>query len=98
MQDAALMSLAMQDAVLMSPALMSRTFLFKGRHGRATDDFNEAIRLDPAYADTFMRRGFLYEKLGRRDAMLKEFVSAYSLGNRDPILLRKLKEIDALPR
>ena len=70
----------------------------KGRHHRTIEDFNEAIRLDPAYAEAFMRRGFLNEKLGQRDSMLKDFESAYSLGNRDPILLRKLKEIGVLPR
>jgi tetratricopeptide (TPR) repeat protein len=50
-----------------------------GRYQSAVDDFNEAIRLKPDYADAYNNRGGAYFKLRRYQLAVKDFNEAIRL-------------------
>ncbi len=47
-------------------------------------DFNQAIALNPDYAQAFNSLDFTYDMLGRRDEVLQDYQRAYDLGKRAP--------------
>jgi tetratricopeptide (TPR) repeat protein len=51
----------------------------KGQYDRAIQDYDEAIRLDPKYADAFNNRGYTYNAKGQYDRAIKDFDEAIRL-------------------
>lgn len=51
----------------------------KGRYVDAVDEYREAVRLEPADADAFIRLGLLLRELGRDDEANKAFQSALAV-------------------
>ena len=54
-------------------------YLDKGQYGRAIEDFNKAIALDPNYASAYGNRGFAYQRLRRDAEAEKDFSMARQL-------------------
>jgi len=53
-------------------------------HDRALADFSEAIRLDPADADSYNNRGLTYAAKGDRDRAIADYSTAIRLAPDDP--------------
>jgi tetratricopeptide (TPR) repeat protein len=47
-----------------------------GENDKAIDDFDDAIRLEPANADIYFKRGVAYERLGDKEKASASFASA----------------------
>ena len=57
-----------------------------GEHQRAVEDLDEAIRLDPKYADNYYNRGNAYGKLGEHQRAIQDYERAIQLGaDRGPL-------------
>lgn len=54
-------------------------YAMKGQIDRAIVDFDEAIRLDPKYADAFYNRGIAYAETGQYNRALADFDEAIRL-------------------
>ena len=50
-----------------------------GQYERAIEDLNEAIRLDPQYANAYGHRGSAYGKLGQYEWAIEDFDEAIRL-------------------
>ena len=55
------------------------TYRHTADYGRAVADFDEAIRVDPAYVVPYLGRGIGYLRLGEYDAALADFTKAITL-------------------
>ena len=51
-----------------------------GQHELAIQDYTEAIRLDPQYADAYHMRGLTYEVICKAEQAEKDFQKARELG------------------
>ena len=51
-----------------------------GQYERAIQDYDEAIRLDPEYANAYYNRGIAYGNLGQQELADRDFARAKSLG------------------
>ena len=51
----------------------------KGQYGRAIEDLNQAIQLDPNDADLFNNRGLAYNDKGENDRAIEDFNQAIRL-------------------
>ena len=67
--------------------LLARGIAFaeKGQFDRAIADYDEAIRLDPQYADAFNHRGFSYGKKGDYDHAIADHDEAIKLNPKDAV-------------
>ena len=50
-----------------------------GEYGKAIEDYDEAIRLDPQEANTYYNRGIAYGNLGQHERAIEDFDEAISL-------------------
>jgi lipoprotein NlpI len=56
-----------------------RAWTGKGEYDRAIQDFDQAVRLDPEYADAFNNRGVAYSGQGQFDRAIQDFDAAIRL-------------------
>ena len=69
-----------------APGDLARAFFNRGRalsdeaqYGRAIEDFDRAVRLDPDYPDAFNHRALAYAGLGDYERAIKDFDEAIRL-------------------
>jgi tetratricopeptide (TPR) repeat protein len=55
----------------------------KGEHDRAIADYDEAIRLDPKNADSYVNRGLAYDRKGEHDRAIADYDEAIRLDPKD---------------
>ena len=55
-------------------------YLEQEQYNQAIVDFDEAIRLDPEYANAYYNRGIAYGNLGQQELADRDFARAKSLG------------------
>ena len=60
---------------------------------RAIEDFDQAIKLDPKFAEAYWDRGKTYNELGNRQQALEDWKAAAKLGNEQAQDILKSKEI-----
>ena len=49
----------------------------------AIEDYNEAIRLNPNYSESYYNRGLAKLQLGKIEEAIKDFITAYELDNNE---------------
>jgi tetratricopeptide (TPR) repeat protein len=54
-----------------------------GEHDRAIADYDEAIRLDPKNADTYVNRGLAYDRKGEHDRAIADYDEAIRLNPKE---------------
>ena len=60
-------------------------YRLKGQHDRAIQDYDEAIKLNPSYADAFNNRGIAYYAKGQHDRAIEDYDQAIKLKPSDAI-------------
>ena len=75
-------SIAVSDRY--TPAYVNRALVQMqlGEYGKAVEDLNEAIRLEPTEPKHYYRRGRAYELLGEADKSVKSYLSAIQFDER----------------
>jgi tetratricopeptide (TPR) repeat protein len=54
-------------------------YRIKANYAQAIDDFNEAIRLEPNYANAFNNRGVAYKNMGELDRAVADYDQAIAI-------------------
>jgi len=50
-----------------------------GKHEKAIDDFNNAIKIDPEYEEAYNNRGISYAELGKHENAIEDFTKAIEI-------------------
>jgi tetratricopeptide (TPR) repeat protein len=68
-------------AVQVAPAIMNRgsAYSAKGDLGRALQDYNQAIELDPGNAGAYVNRGLALARRGESESAMKDYAKAITL-------------------
>ena len=60
-------------------------YFAESQFDRAIEDYNQAIRLNPDYANAFINRGNVYRKGGQYDRAILDFDEAIRLSPQNPL-------------
>ena len=69
----------------------------KGQYDRAIADFDQAIKIDPRYADAYTNRGYAYEKKKLRDKAIADYRAALKIAPSSDWTRKALKRLGVEP-